>query len=140
MEEVNCVLGEDEHDGIVDVDTPEAVPDRPAQRLEGRQIQSLLARIESVRFEQLDATYVVTAGDGDGEQSGDRDVLRLRARTREGYHEASVEVPAYASGLRQALSEHARRKEVERFLEVWARVLRDVRAPNLEQKRKLYRP
>ena len=94
MEEVNCVLGEDEHDGIVDVDTPEAVPDRPAQRLEGRQIQSLLARIESVRFEQLDATYVVTAGDGDG----------------------------------------------ERFLEVWARVLRDVRAPNLEQKRKLYRP
>ena len=53
MEEVNCVLGEDEHDGIVDVDTPEAVPDRPAQRLEGRQIQSLLARIESVRFEQL---------------------------------------------------------------------------------------
>lgn len=127
-------------DGIVDLDTPEAVPDRPARRLEGRQIQSLLARIDSSRFEQLDATYVVSAVDGAGEQSGDRDVLRLRARTREGHHEVSVEVPAYASGLRQALSEHAQRKEVERFLEIWAGVLRNVRAPNLEQKRKLYRP
>lgn len=126
-------------DGIVDLDTPEAIPDRQVPRLEGRQIQSLLTRIDNARFEQLDATYVVDAGEG-GEQSGERDVLRLRARTREGYHEVSVEVPAYASGLSQALSEHARREDVERFLKVWVRVLRNVRAPNLEQKRKLYRP
>jgi len=127
-------------DGIVDVDTPEAVPDRQVPRLEGRQIQSLLTRIDKVLFEQLDAAYVVAAGDGGGEQSGGRDMLHLRARTREGYHEVSVEVPAYASGLSQALSEHARREEVERFLKVWVRVLRNVRAPNLEQTRKLYRP
>ncbi len=124
-----------EDTGVVEMEVPELAPRR--RRLEGNEIERLLTVVERARFEDLELEYRLPA---DGDSLGASDSLTLSVRTPAGYREVTLRLPEYAVGLEQVLAEHPHRSEIERFLRVWARVLREVRPPNPDQSGSLYRP